>query len=352
MGLTVKQEAPEPRISSSSAAGEPPGGFPLGGGAAAAGGAGAGGGLGLSPQHGLDDASMKAEAGADSSMFAFPGSGAAPSGSPRLGPGGGMFGGGMGGGMVPVAMAGLPAILGTAQQLSGTSSLGAPSPLGGPSGDDGGSSSGSMPPRPPGAMPLGVGAAVAAAAEHHAAVAFAAAPHENGGAAAAAGLPGLPGQVFRSDYRGVSYDKKKRKWRVQIKVAALGKSGVSVGYFDTELAAARAYDRAAIGLLGRGNCRTILNFPMEDYENDAVPELVGAPAGLLLLFFCFAAGVEGRGRCHTGGELLAAVQHQHDQTRKPFVITTTITNQPQQARRARRSRRRSRASAPSCRGGG
>jgi len=28
-------------------------------------------------------------------------------------------------------------------------------------------------------------------------------------------------------YRGVSYDKKKRKWRVQIKVAALGKSGVS-----------------------------------------------------------------------------------------------------------------------------
>jgi hypothetical protein len=31
--------------------------------------------------------------------------------------------------------------------------------------------------------------------------------------------------VFRSQYRGVSYDKKKRKWRVQIKVAALGKSG-------------------------------------------------------------------------------------------------------------------------------
>ncbi len=82
-------------------------------------------------------------------------------------------------------------------------------------------------------------------------------------------------QVFRSQYRGVSYDKKKRKWRVQIKVAALGKSGVSVGYFDTEDSAARAYDRAAIGLLGRQNCRAILNFPIEEYDHDSVPELVG-----------------------------------------------------------------------------
>jgi hypothetical protein len=79
----------------------------------------------------------------------------------------------------------------------------------------------------------------------------------------------------------VSYDKKKRKWRVQIKVAALGKSGVSVGYFDTEDAAARAYDRAAIGLLGRTNCRSILNYPMEDYDHESVPELVGeCPRGV------------------------------------------------------------------------
>jgi hypothetical protein len=79
----------------------------------------------------------------------------------------------------------------------------------------------------------------------------------------------------------VSYDKKKRKWRVQIKVAALGKSGVSVGYFDTEVAAARAYDRAAIGLLGRNNCRAILNFPIQEYDLDEVPQLVGAWSGRL-----------------------------------------------------------------------
>jgi hypothetical protein len=45
-------------------------------------------------------------------------------------------------------------------------------------------------------------------------------------AAAVAAAGGDGQQVFRSQYRGVSYDKKKRKWRVQIKVAALGKSGV------------------------------------------------------------------------------------------------------------------------------
>lgn len=51
---------------------------------------------------------------------------------------------------------------------------------------------------------------------------------------------------------------------------------MSVGYFETEDAAARAYDRAALGLLGRAACATILNFPMSDYDNESVPELVGA----------------------------------------------------------------------------
>lgn len=79
----------------------------------------------------------------------------------------------------------------------------------------------------------------------------------------------------KSRYRGVSYDRKKAKWRVQIKVAALGKSGVSVGYFDTEEAAARAYDRAAIGLLGRGAPNLQTNFHQSDYSADSIPMLSG-----------------------------------------------------------------------------
>jgi hypothetical protein len=58
-------------------------------------------------------------------------------------------------------------------------------------------------------------------------------------------------------------------------VAALGKSGVSVGYFDSELAAARAYDRAAIGLLGLQGCESSLNFSADDYASATIPDLQG-----------------------------------------------------------------------------
>jgi hypothetical protein len=63
--------------------------------------------------------------------------------------------------------------------------------------------------------------AAAAAAAHGAGSGL----RSSSGAAAAAAGGGEGQPVFRSQYRGVSYDKKKRKWRVQIKVAALGKSG-------------------------------------------------------------------------------------------------------------------------------
>lgn len=62
-------------------------------------------------------------------------------------------------------------------------------------------------------------------------------------------------------------------WSAQ--VATLGKSGVSVGYYDTEEAAARAYDRAAIGLLGRNHSAITTNFPMQEYDKEPVPQLIG-----------------------------------------------------------------------------
>ena len=58
-------------------------------------------------------------------------------------------------------------------------------------------------------------------------------------------------------------------------MATLGKSGVSVGYYDTEEAAARAYDRAAIGLLGRNHSAITTNFPMQEYDKEPVPQLIG-----------------------------------------------------------------------------
>ena len=60
-----------------------------------------------------------------------------------------------------------------------------------------------------------------------------------------------------------------------MQVATLGKSGVSVGYYDTEEAAARAYDRAAIGLLGRNHSAITTNFPMQEYDKEPVPQLIG-----------------------------------------------------------------------------
>jgi prepilin-type N-terminal cleavage/methylation domain-containing protein len=90
-----------------------------------------------------------------------------------------------------------------------------------------------------------------------------------------AGPSGSADGAFKSRFRGVSFDKKKRKWRVQIKVACLGKSGVSVGYYETEEAAARAYDRAAIGLLGRDSAHCTTNFPLAEYADAPVPHLVG-----------------------------------------------------------------------------
>lgn len=63
----------------------------------------------------------------------------------------------------------------------------------------------------------------------------------------------------------------------------MGKSGVSVGYFDTEEDAARAYDRAAISLLGRSSTNIVTNFPLGDYVQEEIPNLIGKDRSLVKL---------------------------------------------------------------------
>ena len=60
-----------------------------------------------------------------------------------------------------------------------------------------------------------------------------------------------------SSYKGVSYDKEHRKWEAGITVK--GKR-IHIGLFDTEIEAARAYDRKARELFGE---YAYLNFPDE-----------------------------------------------------------------------------------------
>lgn len=143
------------------------------------------------------------------------------------------------------------------------------------------------------------------------------------------------GGFNKSCYRGVSYDKKKRKWRVQIKVrttvgrrpdghdgamtpssssffrdstcgspqvANLGKSGVSVGYFDTEDAAARAYDRAAISLLGRDSANIVTNHPLEEYAGEDLPNLVGKARDVVKLALRSERGKHKASRTRAGSK--------------------------------------------------
>ncbi len=60
-----------------------------------------------------------------------------------------------------------------------------------------------------------------------------------------------------SMYKGVSYNERRHQWRAYIHV---GKKCFHLGYFDTEVEAAQAYDRAAVEMFGEF---ARLNFPEE-----------------------------------------------------------------------------------------
>jgi hypothetical protein len=68
-----------------------------------------------------------------------------------------------------------------------------------------------------------------------------------------------------SQFRGVTFDRCRGVWYARIKIN--GKS-IFLGSFDSEIDAARAYDRAAIKYHGEF---ARLNFPREDYVNETSP---------------------------------------------------------------------------------
>ena len=72
-----------------------------------------------------------------------------------------------------------------------------------------------------------------------------------------------------SQYRGVSWNKARRQWQVQMSARKVGKLTINLGYFDyeDEEDAARIYDRAQIAYLGQNEVE-FTNFPLAEYSQE------------------------------------------------------------------------------------
>ena len=75
-----------------------------------------------------------------------------------------------------------------------------------------------------------------------------------------------PSQRIGSNYRGVSHSSKEQKWEAKVPCAT-GKKGnqVSLGFFEEEAEAAKAFDRAMVRQ--HGTAATI-NFDHSDYQEE------------------------------------------------------------------------------------
>jgi hypothetical protein len=115
--------------------------------------------------------------------------------------------------------------------------------------------------------------------------AVSAAPHASADAASSALPSTTPSAKNSSKYRGVCWAKREKKWVVRIRHK---NKRISLGVFNDEHAAARAYDKAAI----RMRMRERVNFPEEEYEADTDVVLAAVAQNGMALGFTSSAALK------------------------------------------------------------